>query len=75
MSAGKGDKPRPMDRKKFDDNYDRIFRNKKTVDEWATLFSDVILDYDGFREYNTDDLIDEKTYKKGLQQCTTQLKR
>lgn len=33
MSAGKGDKPRPMDRKKFDDNYDRIFRNKKTVDE------------------------------------------
>ena len=75
MSAGKGDKPRPLDRKKFDDNYDRIFRNKKTVHEWAALFGDVILDYDGFREYNTDDLIDEKTYKKGLQQCTTQLKR
>ena len=24
--AGKGDKPRPMDRKKFEENYDRIFK-------------------------------------------------
>jgi hypothetical protein len=74
MSAGKGDKPRPVDHKKYDHNYDRTFRNKKTVGEWVALFEDEILDYDGFREYNLDDLIDEKTYKKGLQQCTTRLK-
>ena len=74
MSAGKGDKPRPIDRKKYDDNYDRVFRNKKTINEWAVLFDDEILDYDGFREYNLDDLIDEKTYKKRLQRCTCRFK-
>lgn len=30
MSAGKGDKPRPIDKKKFDANYDLIFRQKKS---------------------------------------------
>ena len=29
MSAGKGDKPRPVDKKKFNKNFDTIF-NKKT---------------------------------------------
>ena len=24
--AGKGDKPRPVDKKKYDENYERIFR-------------------------------------------------
>ena len=24
MSAGKGDKPRPVDKKEYDDNYDQI---------------------------------------------------
>jgi hypothetical protein len=36
MSAGKGDTPRPVNKKKFDQNYDRIFSKKKsgfTVDE------------------------------------------
>jgi hypothetical protein len=28
MSAGKGDKPRPINKKKFDENYDLIFRKK-----------------------------------------------
>lgn len=28
-SAGKGDKYRPVDRKKWDENYDRIFGKKK----------------------------------------------
>lgn len=28
--AGKGDKYRPVDRKKWDENYDRIFRPKPT---------------------------------------------
>lgn len=27
--GGKGDKPRPTDKKKFDDNWDRIFGNKQ----------------------------------------------
>ena len=31
MSAGKGDKPRPINKEKFDENYEAIFgpRNKK----------------------------------------------
>lgn len=29
MSAGKGDKPRPVDKKKYDENYELIFRKKK----------------------------------------------
>ena len=28
-AGGKGSKPRNVDRKKFDDNYDRIFGKKK----------------------------------------------
>ena len=27
--AGKGSKPRPVDKKKFDDNWERIFGKKK----------------------------------------------
>ena len=29
MSAGKGDKPRPVDKKKYDNNYKKIFGPKK----------------------------------------------
>jgi hypothetical protein len=29
MSAGKGDRPRPVDQKKYAANYDRIFRKRK----------------------------------------------
>lgn len=29
MSAGKGDKPRPVDKKEYDDNYDQIVWNKQ----------------------------------------------
>jgi hypothetical protein len=74
MSAGKGDKPRPIDRKKYDENYDRIFRKKRTITEWQKIRGDVILDYDGFREYNRDDLLDEQTYENGLSRCTIQFK-
>jgi hypothetical protein len=28
--AGKGDSPRPVDKDKYDKNYDRIFRKKKS---------------------------------------------
>ena len=27
--AGKGDKPRPVDKKKYDENFDRIFNKKQ----------------------------------------------
>ena len=30
MSAGKGDKPRPVDLAKYGENYERIFGKKKT---------------------------------------------
>jgi hypothetical protein len=33
MSAGKGDKLRPFDRKKFEENYDQIFRKPKVVEK------------------------------------------
>ena len=29
--AGKGDKPRPVDKKRYDHNYDRIFKKIKGV--------------------------------------------
>ena len=29
MMAGKGDKPRPVDKEKFDRNYERIFNGQK----------------------------------------------
>ena len=33
MTNGKGDKPRPVDREKYDKNFERIFnRTKKVVD-------------------------------------------
>lgn len=32
--GGKGDKPRPIpDRKKFEDNWDKIFKNAKIIEE------------------------------------------
>lgn len=33
--GGKGSKQRPTDKKKFDDNWDRIFKNKKKSDPSA----------------------------------------
>lgn len=31
--AGKGDKPRKVDKKKYDENYDRIFRQSTSEEE------------------------------------------
>lgn len=31
--SGKGDTPRPVDKKKFDENFDRIFGKKKDADK------------------------------------------
>lgn len=73
MSAGKGDKLRKgVNLEKYWDNYDKIFCPKKTVLQWQKHFNDVIIDYDGFREYNADDVMTEQQYKKLLQQCTKQ---
>lgn len=32
-SSGKGDRPRPIDMKKYRENYDRIFGNKENDDD------------------------------------------
>lgn len=68
--AGKGSTPRPVDKKKWDENYDKIFTRRKTVSEWQKHFGHVIKSYDGFREYTQDDLLTEDEYKKGLPHCT-----
>ncbi len=68
--AGKGSRPRPVDKKTWDENYDKIFKKRKTVAEWAEHFGDRIKSYDGFREYNQDDLLTEKEYQNGLPHCT-----
>lgn len=69
--AGKGDSLRKgANLSAFWDNYDLIFRKRKTVLEWQKHFGDRIKSYDGFREYNQDDLLTEKEYQKGLPHCT-----
>lgn len=68
--AGKGSKPRPIDKKTWDKNYEQIFSRRKTVSDWAAHFGDRIKSFDGFREFNQDDLMTEKEYKKGLTSCT-----
>lgn len=69
-SAGKGSKPRPVDKSKWDENYDRIFSRRKTVEQWAEHFGDRIKSYDGFREYNSDDLLVEEEYERGILHCS-----
>lgn len=70
MSAGKGSRPRPVDKTKWDENYELIFRKRKTVYEWQKYFGDMIKSYDGFREYTQDDLLTEREYQIGLSDCT-----
>lgn len=70
MSAGKGSRPRPVDKNKWDENYDRIFSRRKTIAQWAEHFGDLIKSYNGFREYNQDDLLTEAEYEKGIIRCT-----
>ena len=68
--AGKGSTPRPVDKSKWDENYDRIFARRKTILDWQKQFGDVIKSYDGFREYNQDDLLTREEYEKGFVHCT-----
>lgn len=37
MSAGKGDKPRPVNKKQFDTNFDKIIWNKKSITSTSSL--------------------------------------
>ena len=67
MSAGKGDKLRKgANLNSYWENYDQIFRKKKTVKEWQSFLSLKIENYNGFREYNSDDLLTEQEFKKCL---------
>lgn len=63
--AGKGDKLRKgADLRAYSENYDRIFRPRKTIAAWERHFNDFIPDLSGFCEYNFDDLLTEQEYKK-----------
>jgi hypothetical protein len=67
MSAGKGDKLRKGENlNSYWENYDQVFRKRKTVKEWQSFLSLKIENYDGFREYNSDDLLTEQEFKKCL---------
>lgn len=70
MQNGKGDTYRPVNKKLWDENYDKIFQKRKTVTDWAAHFGHRIKSHDGFREYNRDDLLVEKEYQNGLPHCT-----
>lgn len=35
MSAGKGDKPRPVDKKQYDNNFEKIVWKKNTLTEFV----------------------------------------
>ena len=65
MSAGKGDKLRKgANLPSYWENYDKIFAKRKTMKEWQKHLGHLILDFSGFREYNSDDLLTEDEYKK-----------
>ena len=67
MSAGKGDKLRKgANLNSYWENYDKIFRKRKTVKEWQSFLSLKIENYNGFCEYNRDDLLTEEEFKKCL---------
>lgn len=41
----------------------------KTVREWLKIYKSNITNYDGFREYNSDDQMTEQTFKNCLKTC------
>ena len=69
--AGKGDKLRKgANLKAYGDGYDRIFTKRKTIKEWQLHFRDVSVDFNGFKEFNSDDLLTESQYKTSRSRCT-----
>ncbi|MBV6514082.1 MAG: hypothetical protein FMNOHCHN_03672 [Ignavibacteriaceae bacterium] len=73
--AGKGDRYRSVNLKKFEENFDSIFRKRKTIADWAAHFGDRIKSFDGFRKYSHNDLLTEEEYQKGLPYCTMYVSR
>lgn len=72
--AGKGDSLRKgANLNAYWQNYDSIFRRRKTVLDWQKHFGHTIKSYDGFREYKQDDLLTEEEYESGYAECTVQL--
>jgi hypothetical protein len=70
-NAGKGDKYRKVDMKKWDENYDKIFARRKTINDWAEHFGDRIKSWDGpFRKYGIDDLLTKEEYELGIVHCS-----
>ena len=70
---GKGDKLRKgANVRAYWDNYDNIFQKKprKTVAQWVKHLNLVPENYDGFREYNSDDLITEDEFNKNLKHAS-----
>lgn len=73
-SAGKGDNLRKgANLLAYWNNYDSIFRRRKTISEWQKHFGHVIKSYDGFRECKQDDLLTQEEYESGYIKCTVQL--
>lgn len=71
---GKGDSLRKgANLEAYWNNYDLAFKKRKTVEDWAKHFNHKIKSYDGFREYNQDDLLTEEEYERGYIRCTVQL--
>ncbi len=67
---GKGDSLRKgANLEAYWNNYDLAFKKRKTIEDWAEHFNHKIISYDGFREYNQDDLLTEKEYQSGLTRC------
>ena len=71
--AGKGDSLRKgANLNAYWQNYDSIFRQRKTVFEWQKHFGHVIKSYDGFRQYSQEDLLTQEEYESGYIRCTAQ---
>lgn len=69
MQNGKGDKLRKgANFPAYWENYDRVFQKRKTIKEWRSFLDleNVDMNWDGFREYNSDDLLTEEEFKRGL---------
>lgn len=67
MQNGKGDKLRKgANLNAYWESYDRVFQKRKTFKEWASILTLENVNWDGFREYNSDDLLTEEEFKKNF---------
>jgi len=66
---GKGSRPRPVDKSKWDQNYESIF-GRKTWMDWAKEYGNIIYDPDGFDRSNPNKKYTRAEYEAGLAHCT-----